>query len=114
MAKWMNPKLTVCWDPPQWPNQWIPNLWCSVIPNGQIPNSWSVRIHTALPSVMAKRMDPKSQHVGILNGQTNGSQTCGALWFLRARSQTQSVLGSPVTKWVDPKVTECWDPQWAK
>ena len=80
------------WDP-QWPKQWEPNLGCSVVPKGRTPNSLCI---------------------GIPNGQSNGSQTWGALWFRRAGPQTHVGLGTPMAKGVDPKVMWGWDPQWPK
>ena len=70
-----------------------------------------------------KGWTPKSCGVGIPNGQSNGTPTWGALWFLRAAPQTHVGLGSPMAKamgpqlgvsrgpsWPDPKLGVCWDP----
>ena len=61
-----------------------------------------------------KGWTPKSCGVGIPNGQSDGSQAWGALWFVRAAPQTHVGLGTPMAKGVGPKMMWGWDPQWPK
>ena len=70
-----------------------------------------------------KGWTPNSLCIGIPNGQSNGSQSWGALWFRRARPQNHIGLGSPMAKAMgthlgvlcgpegpDPKLMCGWDP----
>ena len=55
MAKLMDPKAAVHWDP-QCPHRWIPNPWCFGVPYVPLDGS---QTRGALGSPVVKPMDPK-------------------------------------------------------